>query len=147
MQYHNLPTIVLAVLVLLIGQIPARVVIDRGVDEAGNGLYRGVIPGKKIEKITALLTITKTVATALTTTISTGKLCVKLSTSGTLTPSVVCSRRRRQWNGRQGEEPLLYVLYGDDGEDVEFARPGRIQPSKVNRYVKSTKLVVTTEAR
>ena len=57
MQYHNLTTIVLAVLVLLIGQIPARVVIDRGVDEAGNGLYGRLVPGKKVS---ALLTTTTT---------------------------------------------------------------------------------------
>ena len=143
MQYHHL-TIFLVVLVSLVGKIPARVVIDHGVDEAGNGLYDGLRSGKKI---TALLTITTTVASSLTTTISTWKLCVKLSTSGTLTPSALCSRRRRQWNERREEEPLLYVLYGDDGEDMEFVSPDRIQPSKVNRHVQFTKYILTIGTR
>ncbi len=129
----NQLTLCLAILPLLVGQIPARVIIDPGVDEAGNGLYGGMVQGRQI---TALLTITTTVSKALTTTLSTGVLCVKLSTSGTLTPSAACGRRRRNWNERRGEEPMLYVLYGDDGEDIEFVKPDQIQPSKVNRYIR-----------
>jgi hypothetical protein len=118
-------------LVLIVDRVPARIIIDPGVDEAGNGLYGGMVQGRQI---TALLTITKTVSSSTTSTLFTTNLCVKLSTSGTLTPTQ-CSRKRRNWNARRKEEPLLYVIYGEDGEDMEFVQSDQIRPSKVSRYL------------
>jgi hypothetical protein len=119
----------ISLILVIVDPIAARVVIDPGVDEAGNGLYGGMVQGRQI---TALLTVTRTVSSATTSTLSTTSLCVKLSTSGSLTPTQ-CSRRRRNWNGRREEEPLLYVLFDRNGEDVEFVQPSRIDPSKVLR--------------
>jgi hypothetical protein len=120
---------IISLILVIVDPMAARVVIDPGVDEAGNGLYGGMVQGRQI---TALLTVTRTVSSATTSTLSTTSLCVKLSTSGSLTPTQ-CSRRRRNWNGRREEEPLLYVLFDRNGEDVEFVQPSRIDPSKVLR--------------
>ncbi|XP_057376612.1 uncharacterized protein LOC130697832 [Daphnia carinata] len=121
--------------ILIVDPVPARVVVDPGVDQAGNGLYGGMVQGRQI---TALLTVTTTVSSVLTSTVSTSKLCMKLSTSGSLTPSSQCARNLR--NGRQDDEPMLYVLYGENGEDFEFVRPDQINPAKVHR-VEATELV------
>jgi hypothetical protein len=126
-QFNNL-TVYLSIilLVLIVDPIAARVVIDPGVDEAGNGLYGGMVQGRQI---TALITVTRTLSAATTSTLFTTTLCVKLSTSGSLTPTQC--RSRRYWNGRREEEPLLYVLFDENGEDVEFVQPSQIHPSKV----------------
>ncbi|KZS16799.1 Uncharacterized protein APZ42_017412 [Daphnia magna] len=120
--------------ILIVDPVPARVVIDPGVDEAGNGLFGGMVQGRQI---TALLTVTTTVSSVLTSTVSTSRFCMKLSSSGSLIPSTQCARNLR--NGRQDDEPMLYVLYGENGEDFEFVRPDQINPAKIHS-VEATEL-------
>lgn len=130
-QFDNMIFLTIILLILMVDYVPARVIIDPGVDAAGNGLYGGLVQGRQI---TALITVTITVPSVLTSTVSTSLYCMKLSTSGSLIPSTQCARKRDLRISHQDDEPMLYILYGEDGEDIEFVRANQIQPAKVHRY-------------
>ena len=73
--------------------------------------------------------MTATSSEVTTTTLTTKYICFTLSPDADgLTPSTTCRRRRDAYWYHANIEPLLYVVYGDDGEQHN------IHPSPIIRF-------------